>query len=177
MDTDFRIDIAEVNRNIDSAEIIALYFPLLRKTLLMDTRTNDLDGPMIRVVPMASSPEERFKSLMRMRPRFPRPESIVLIPWPKYVRSLVELEVWDHVVRRFAEFGNPAIVRKAEACLRDLYRTEREEILRAIRGERYQTLAGKPGPDEEPADDDEDLDDLFDDDDDEDIEGLLDDEN
>jgi hypothetical protein len=100
----------------------------------------------------------------------------VLIPWPKYVRSLVDLEVWDHVVRRFTEFGNPAIVRKAEACLRDLYRTEREEIVRAIRGDRYQTLAGKPGPDEDPVEDDEDLDDLLDDDD-EDIEGFFDDEN
>ncbi len=177
MDTDFRIDIAEVNRNIDSAEIITLYFPLLRKTLLMDTRTNSVDGPMIRVVPMASSPEERFKSLVKMRPRFPRPESITLIPWPKYVDSLVSLGVWDHVVRRFADYGAPEVVRKAEACLRELRRSERAEILRAIRGDHYQTLAGVPGPDEDTSEDDEDLDDILEEDDEDDADAFYDDEN
>src|SRR3989304_1332119 len=72
MDSDFRIDIGEVHRAIALGEIIALYFPLLRKTLLMDTRTTPLDGPMIKVVPMASSAEERFRELGRMRPRLPR---------------------------------------------------------------------------------------------------------
>ena len=76
LDSDYRIDVSEVNRNIDVADVIALYFPLLRKTLLMDMRTNDLDGPMIKVVPMANTPEERFQSLLKMRPRFGRPESI-----------------------------------------------------------------------------------------------------
>ncbi len=76
MDSDFRIDISEVHNAIDGGEIIALYFPLLRKTLLMDTRTSAVDGPMIKVVPMASSSVVRFRELVRMRPRFPKPETI-----------------------------------------------------------------------------------------------------
>ena len=92
MDSDFRIDIGEVQRAIDVGDITALYFPLLRKTLLMDTRTTGVDGPMIKVVPMASSPEERFRDLVRMRPRLPKPESINIVPWPKYVASLVSDE-------------------------------------------------------------------------------------
>ena len=71
MDTDYRIDVSEVNRNIDVADVIALYFPLLRKTLLMDMRTNDVDGPLIKVVPMANTPEERFQSLVSV-PMFGR---------------------------------------------------------------------------------------------------------
>src|SRR3970282_1144292 len=105
MDSDFRIDIGEVKRAIDYGEIIALYFPLLRKTLLMDSRTTPVDGPMIRVVPMASSAEERFRELVRMRPRLPKPESINIVPWPKYVGSLVRADVWDRIVRRYAEIG------------------------------------------------------------------------
>ena len=140
MDSDFRIDIGEVCRAIDLGEIIALYFPLLRKTLLMDTRTNAVDGPMIKVVPMASSPEERFRELIRMRPRFPKPESISIVPWPKYVHSLVDTGVWDSIVRRFLEIGPPQIVRDCEACLMELYAVEREEIRRAISGENYETL-------------------------------------
>src|SRR3989337_395317 len=107
MDSDFRIDIGEVKRAIDYGEIIALYFPLLRKTLLMDSRTTPVDGPMIRVVPMASSAEERFRELVRMRPRLPTPESINIIPWPKYVASLPRMGVWDHIVRRFLALGPP----------------------------------------------------------------------
>ena len=122
LDSDYRIDVSEVIRNIDGAEVIALYFPLLRKTLLMDLRTNEIDGAMIRVVPMANTPEERFQSLVKMRPRFRKPDSIVIIPWPKYVASIVDLGIWDHVVRRYAETGSPSTVRECERCLRESVR-------------------------------------------------------
>ncbi len=159
MDSDFRIDIGEVQRAIDVGEITALYFPLLRKTLLMDTRTTGVDGPMIKVVPMASSPEERFRDLVRMRPRLPKPESISIVPWPKYVASLVRLEVWDHIVRRFLEIGPPEIVKRCEECLEELKRMEREELRRAITGEKYETLWDAAGTQEgaEVDDDDEEL--------------------
>ncbi len=156
MDSDFRIDISEVHRSIGLGEIIALYFPLLRKTLLMDTRSSGVDGPMIKVVPMASSPEERFRDLLRMRPRFAKPDSITIIPWPKYVSSLVRLEVWDQIVRRFLEIGPPEIVRQCDACLQELYRVEREEVRHAITGESYETIWDAAGAQEEAEVDDDD---------------------
>ncbi|MDZ4278335.1 MAG: hypothetical protein U1B78_04270 [Dehalococcoidia bacterium] len=158
MDSDFRIDITEVNRAIDVGDIVALYFPLLRKTLLMDTRTNAVDGPMIKVVPMASSPEERFRELVRMRPRFPKPESINIIPWPKYAHSLERLGVWDHIVRRYIDIGPPEIVRQCTRSLEEIYQVEREEIRRAITGDNYETLWDASGSVEgaEVDDDDDD---------------------
>jgi hypothetical protein len=140
MDSDYQIDVAEVNKGVLYGEIIALYFPLLRKTLLMDTRTNNLDGPMICVVPMAASPEERFKDLIRMRPRFPKPESITIIAWPKLIGSLASLGVYDQIVRRFLEIGPPEIVKKCEECLQELQRFEREQVLDVIRGENCESL-------------------------------------
>jgi hypothetical protein len=145
LDSDYRIDVSEVNRNIDVADVIALYFPLLRKTLLMDMRTNDVDGPMIRVVPMANTPEERFQSLLKMRPRFGRPESITIIPWPKYAASLVELGIWDRIVRRYADTGSAVSVRECERCHAELVKLEREELHRAITGDQYETLWGQRG--------------------------------
>jgi hypothetical protein len=156
MDSDFRIDIGEVKRAIDTGEIIALYFPLLRKTLLMDTRTTAVDGPMIKVVPMASSPEERFRELVRMRPRLPKPESINIVPWPKYVNSLVTMGVWDHIARRFLEIGPREVVRQCEACLKELRDLERREIRRAITGEKYETLWDARGTHRESAEVEED---------------------
>ncbi len=140
MDFDFHIDLSEVKENIDSAEVLAFYFPLLRKTLLIDVRRTEIDGPLVKVVPMASSPEERFQSLKRLRPRFARPESITIIPWPKYVASLARLGIWDHIVRRFADLGDPELVRQCEACLRELLTLEQEEVRHAISGENYEVL-------------------------------------
>jgi len=175
LDSDYRIDVSEVIRNIDGAEVIALYFPLLRKTLLMDLRTNEIDGAMIRVVPMANTPEERFQSLVKMRPRFRKPDSIVIIPWPKYVASIVDLGIWDHIVRRYADTGSPTAVRECERCMRELTKLEREEIHRAITGENYETMWGTRGvsevealvsDDEDEFDEDDDPDDtVYEDDD------------
>ena len=120
-----------MNRNIDVADVIALYFPLLRKTLLMDMRTNDVDGPMIRVVPMANTPEERFQSLLKMRPRFGRPDSITIIPWLKYVPSLVDLGIWDHIVRRSDNMPGAMRVAAGPVVLETRapgYQTDRREV-------------------------------------------------
>jgi hypothetical protein len=149
MDSDFRIDLSEVIRNLDTAEVVSLYFPLLRKTLLIDTRRSDLDGPLIRVVPMATTPEERFRSLRQMRPRFPRPDSITIIPWPKYVGSLTRLGVWNHIVERFEELGGPDLARRCEDCLQELLAAEREEIARAVRGENFHDLWRRSGESDE----------------------------
>jgi hypothetical protein len=159
MDSEFRIDIHEVYRAIDSGEIIALYFPLLRKTLLMDTRTNAVDGPMIKVVPMASSPEERFRELVRMRPRFPKPETINIIPWPKYASTLVSSQVWEHIVRRYLELGPPDVVRQCEDCFKEIQEVEREEIRKAITGDGYETLWSADDELNDPAEVDEEEDD------------------
>ena len=170
VDSDFRFDVAEVNRSIDAADVIALYFPLLRKTLLMDFRVNEVDGALIKVVPMANTPEERFQSLLKMRPRFGRPESITIIPWVKYAHSLVDMGIWEHVVRRLADSGSADAVRQSQRSYDELERLERRELRRALTGENYETIWGKPGVAEAvggDGDDDEDVDeddDLFDED-------------
>ncbi len=169
LDSDYRIDVSEVNRNLDVADVVALYFPLLRKTLLMDLRTNEVDGPMIRVVPMANTPEERFQSLLKMRPRFGRPDSITIIPWPKYIGTLAEIGIWEHIVRRYAETGHPEVVRECETCFAGLQKLERAEVSRAIRGENYETIWGQRGVAERIGDDDIELED-------DDVEEIYDDE-
>ena len=52
LDGGFDVDIDAVNRNLDEAEVIALFFPLLRKTLLFDSRVDDTACPLLMVVEM-----------------------------------------------------------------------------------------------------------------------------
>lgn len=140
MDGDFRIDVEEVLRNIDSAEVISIYFPLLRKTILIDTRFTEEDAPMVKIVPMASSVDERNRSLRRLRPHFPRPRSITVVPWPKYVESLVQLGVWQKVMERFVYSGHKEAVQECSLVLEDMYGLELDELSAVIKGDNYHTM-------------------------------------
>lgn len=140
MDGDFRVDLGDIQKNLEGAEVISLYFPLLRKALLVDTRHDAVDGPLVKVVPMVDSIEERLRSLRRLRPRFPRPESLAVIPWPKYVSSLKRLGLWDRLVQRMAALGDVGTVRACQTAFEELCQLEREEVAAAIKGERYHSL-------------------------------------
>jgi hypothetical protein len=157
VDFDFQLDMTEMANSIDTAEVVALYFPLLRKTLIIDARSSAVDAPMVKLVEMVATPEERFRSLRRLRPRFPKPDSLTLIPWPKYVESLVSLKMWEHLVARFVNLSFPDTVRECEACLAELLALEKEEIRRALEGENYKSIwEAKPGDWQETEDEPED---------------------
>ena len=145
MDNEFHIDLDEVLRNIDSAEVMAIYFPMLRRTLLVDTRANETAGPMVRVVPMVNAIEERFRGLRRMRPGFPRPESITMVAWPRPVHSLKRTGALDRLLARFADSGHAAAIHDARHAYEELVALESQETVNAITGEGYQSLWERSG--------------------------------
>ncbi len=98
MDDEFVFNLDEVMSNIDDAEVMSLFFPTFRKAVVIDTRSDDGEGPMVRILPMAASPQERLRTIRRLRPTLPRLRTLTLIPWPRYVESLVGLGVWDRIV-------------------------------------------------------------------------------
>jgi len=145
LDGGFDMDLETALASIRDAEVISLYFPLLRKTLLIDTRTDAHTGPFVAVVEMTNSSQERLRSLRRMRPQFPRPESITLVPWQRRVVTLETLGVWSCIEARLADTASPRTIEDAHACLDQLRAFERRELRRAITGEQYQTLWGRLG--------------------------------
>lgn len=145
MDGNFHLNIREVLSSIDRAEVISMYFPLFRKALLIDVRCDNEEGPLIQVVPMVNSIEDRYRSLRRLRPRFSRPEGITVIPWPKYVSSLETLGIWEHIVKRLVDAGYREVIQQCHQCLAELHKHEERETTRAIVGEHYHTLWEKKG--------------------------------
>lgn len=139
IDDGVELDFEAVCQNIAEAEVINLYFPLLGRTLLVDARCAPDTGTLVRVVPMARDTGERLRSLKRLRPTLPRPESITMIPWQMRVGSVVSTGVWACLLRRID--GQPA----AEACLEHLRMLERTEQLDAILGRRYEALWTRVG--------------------------------
>lgn len=140
MNGDLEPDLREILRSIDTAEVLAVFFPLLGKTLLVDARFDGTEGPLIKVVAMVGSVEERYKSLKKLRPRFPRPEGITIVPWPRYIESLRRLGVWDQLVQRMVSLGQVAAVQACGEAYQELLRLERLEVVGAIKGQGYHTL-------------------------------------
>jgi hypothetical protein len=139
MDNDYQIDVDEIVHTIQSADVITIRFHLFDKRVLIDNRTNEIDGPMVKIVDRVGSAEERFRSLRRLRPRFRLPERLTAIWWPKYVETLETTGIWQALVQRMAESGFPNSVRDCRQVLRELHELERQEIRNAITGENYQT--------------------------------------
>lgn len=140
MDSDYQLDLLEVRRHLEETQVIGFFFPFIRRTLLVDTRTSAVDGPLVLMVPMVNSVEERVRSLKRLRPRFPKPESMTLIPWPKFVGALQRLGIWELIVQRLVALGGEQMRPRCDEALADLLREERSQVKNAIVGEGFQTL-------------------------------------
>jgi hypothetical protein len=140
MEGNFLFEIDEVLRNVQEAEVMSIFFPSFRRALIVDTRSNADDGPMVRLMPMASSPQDRVRSIRKLRPGFPRLQNLTLIPWQRYVESLVNLGVWEKIVTRIEASRDGKAIQACEAALTELRRLEREELVAAISGENYQTI-------------------------------------
>ena len=148
LDSGIELDLERVAQNIDEADVVTIYFPLLGKTLVLDTRRNEHAGPLLAVVPIARDSLDRYRSFRRLRPSFPRPESISMIPWTHRVDSLARLGIWEHLTRRVrAVAPDPCtFLETADSCFCELRDLEVRELLRAVSGEQYETLWAPPAP-------------------------------
>jgi hypothetical protein len=144
MDNDYGIDLGEVMRVIRTADVLMLRFVIVPQRLLLDSRTNDVDGPLLKVVPRVSGARERFRELRRLRPRFALPERITAVQWPHRIESLLSSGVWDVVKERLASTGFAGAEQQAEAVYNELKTLEATEIQNAIRGEGYHTYWERP---------------------------------
>jgi hypothetical protein len=140
MENDFGLDLDDILAVIETAEVIIVRLQIVEQRILIDTRRSSVEGPMITLAPRAGSSEERFRSLKRMRPRFPAPDRIMSFQWPRQAASLKTSGVWDRIVRRLAH-GAPEMEGRCEEVFDELLKLERQETVAAIRGgEGYETV-------------------------------------
>ena len=140
MDNDFSIDLVDIASSVRSNDVLTLRFVAVGHRLLLDFRTTEIDGPMVKVVEPVKSIEERYRSLKRLRPRFDKPEKIVAVWWPRFAASLRTTGVWDEVMKRVTETGYVDAVRKAEEALDELMKLEAQQQRQAIEGTGFRTL-------------------------------------
>jgi hypothetical protein len=140
VDNDYNIDLGEIAATIRSADVITMRFVTVGQRLLVDFRTTEIDGPMLKLVEPAKTVQQRYASLRSLRPRFAAPEKIVSIWWPRFAASLATTGAWDDVLERVAESGHPEAVREAAEVLAELIEMEREQQRGSITGEGFRTL-------------------------------------
>jgi hypothetical protein len=144
MDNDYGIDVQEVMRVIRTADVLMLRFVVVPQRLLLDSRSNDLDGPLLKIVPRVSGARERFRELRRLRPRFPLPDRITAVHWPHRVSSLASTGVWDVVRERLTASGVEGTESQADQIFEELRKLEYAEVQKAIKGDGYHTYWERP---------------------------------
>jgi hypothetical protein len=140
MDNDFDLDHGEIINTIRKAEVVTFRFVVVGERLLFDTRSSEIDPPLVKLVPRATSVEDRFRALKELRPRFKLPEKISAVWWPKSIESMVSHGVWDAIVERISSAGFAEAARDYSSVLDELRKSERKELHNALTGDGYQSL-------------------------------------
>jgi hypothetical protein len=143
VDGNFRLDLEAVFKHIGSAQTLSVFFPMLRRALIIDLRHGPQEGPMVRVMPMARSAADRLRSLKRLRPHLPRANEVLAVPWTGYVGSLVSSGVWEKLMERVVAEGGDTSRKDMDEALTELQRIERHEMAMLIKGEQYETMWAK----------------------------------
>lgn len=141
MDADYGVDLDEIRRVVDEAEVFIVRFEHVDRRLLVDARSAEGDPPMIRIVRAVSSAAERYRELQQLRPKMSLPEQITVFSWPKQSKALRESGIWERIESRLVGLGGPDLGRECEVAFDELVAAERAEIVAAIRGgEGFETL-------------------------------------
>lgn len=140
MDNEFELDYDEIINTINTAEVVTFRFVVVPERLLFDTRSSEVDPPLVKLVPRATSVEDRFRALKQLRPRFKLPEKISAIWWPRPIETLVNSGVWDAIVQRVDDAGFSEAAEDCGGVLEELRASERKELYNALTGEGYQSL-------------------------------------
>jgi hypothetical protein len=141
MSDEYGVDLDEVRKVIEAADVLVVRFHLLPDRLLVDFRTRPGVLPFLAIVPRAESVEDRFRSIKKLRPEFGFPEKVMSFSWPRSMAILLASGVWQQIVDRMTDLGGVEAAERCGETMEELTRQEHDEILQAIRGaDHYQTL-------------------------------------
>lgn len=141
MTDDFGVDLDEVFKVIEAADVLVVRFHIVQLRLLVDFRVKTGVKPFLTLVPRAESVEDRFRSIKKLRPELPFPEKVMSFNWPRSTPVMVNSGVWQRMVDRLSALGDEETIEMAERVLEEILAEERREVQGAIMGaEHYQTL-------------------------------------
>jgi hypothetical protein len=130
----------EIGEIVNNADVFTIGFRLFPERLVIDTRHDDHETPMVAIVDPVESMQERFFWLGQHRPSLGMPENFMFFFWPHSVGYLEESGVWEQIRRRIVGSNFEGAAETCDAALRDLREREHAATVEAIVGQRYQTI-------------------------------------
>lgn len=131
------VEVSEVREAVRNADVLIVGFRAFPQRLLVDSRTAEAAGPMVRVVEPLAGVEERMWWLGRNRPQFGMPQRFTFFVWPHSVGFLEETGVADSLRETVAQDDGP---QQLSAGLGELHALERAARRAAVDGEPWRTI-------------------------------------
>ncbi len=134
----------EILISLKNSDVISIFFPYLKKTILIDKRTADNENPTILLTDMVRTPRERVQSLQKLRPNLPNIENILLIPWTRYIISLKDSGVWNAIYDTLNENLIGEEYQLIDEIFKQLLILEKRSLVEVIKGTSFKTVWEKP---------------------------------
>ena len=128
----------EIIKSLKKTDVISIFFPYIKKTILIDKRSTSDEGSVILLTDIARTPRERILSLETLRPNFPAIENILLIPWTRYVISLKDSGVWKAICDTLEESTTKSD--STDKIFEQLTQLEKRSLINVINGSEFKTI-------------------------------------
>ena len=134
------IDFEEVTKIVADADVFGVGFANFPERLIVDTRSNEMETPLVQVVEPTNGPQERLRWLRRRRPSLGSPRAFSFVFWPHSPQFLTQTGVWDRILRRVGADIDPNVGVQCELALRQLENLDRQAMLDLLKGEHCVTV-------------------------------------
>ena len=147
------VDFDEITNLVNTADVFTVAFANFPERLIVDTRSNETETPMVQVVEPARSARDRMNWLHRRRPSLGTPETFSFFAWPHSPGFMVQSGIWDRIRNRVADGGEHVDV-QCDLALKALLNLDRDATFAVLRGEHCLTLWPRQ-PEEDGEDEEE----------------------
>ena len=113
-----------------SADVFTVGFATFPERLIVDTRSNERETPMIQVVEPARSARDRMVWLSRRRPSLGAPEAFSFFAWPHSPNFMLQSGIWDRIRRRVDADIDSEVGVQCDLAIKQLLNLDREATLR-----------------------------------------------
>lgn len=129
-----RVDLEALNELLTTADVLTIGFTLFPARMLVDTRTQGEEGPLVAIVAPVATVEDRYLWLGKHRGSFGAPQGFSFFIWPHMVRTLIATDALAPLRARLEQSSNGA-AGVLDSVLQKIQAYENESIVAAIKGE------------------------------------------
>jgi hypothetical protein len=133
-DNGLGVDMEALGRLLNESDVLTIGFVAFPERLLIDTRSNDAEGPMVAMVGPVQTVQERYMWLGKHRSAFGPPEGFAFFVWPRSVRALIEHDIMAPMRDRLDRVS-PGSGEALDELLREFFALEVDAWRGAIRGD------------------------------------------